>query len=71
MIPEWKDAPEWANYRAMDSNGEWFWYECSPRGGFKSWLVSEGDRTYAGREPYWRGTKEARPVSSTKENTTC
>lgn len=72
MKPDWKDAPEWANYRAMDSNGEWFWYECSPRSGFKSWLVSEGDQAYAGTEPEgWRGTKEARPVSSTKENFPC
>ena len=71
MKPDWKDAPEWVNYLAMDSDGEWFWYECSPRSGPMSWIVSEGDHTYAGTEPYWRGTKEARPISSTKENTTC
>ena len=67
MKPDWKDAPEWANYRAMDSNGEWFWYESPPGIGLKCWLVSEGDQAYAGteqpwREPYWRGTKEARPA---------
>jgi hypothetical protein len=28
--PSWKDAPEWANYRAMDEDGEWFWYEKEP-----------------------------------------
>lgn len=25
--PSWDTAPEWANYLAMDGNGEWFWYE--------------------------------------------
>lgn len=25
--PEWKDAPEWAQYVAMDESGDWFWYE--------------------------------------------
>ena len=71
MRPEWKDAPEWANYRAMDSNGEWFWYECSPEGGLEVWLVSEGDYAHAGRDSSWKETKEERPVSSTKENTAC
>lgn len=31
MKPDWKDAPEWAQYVAMDSDGCWFWYECKPR----------------------------------------
>lgn len=30
MKPDWKDAPEWANWLAMDKNGEWFWYEDQP-----------------------------------------
>jgi len=28
--PEWKDAPKWANYLAMDGDGQWFWYEKQP-----------------------------------------
>jgi hypothetical protein len=28
--PEWKDAPEWANWLAMDGDGIWFWYEVEP-----------------------------------------
>jgi len=27
MKPSWENAPLWANYTAMDDNGEWFWYE--------------------------------------------
>ena len=30
MKPDWNDAPEWANYVAMDKNGDWFWYEYEP-----------------------------------------
>lgn len=30
MKPDWKDAPEWANYLAMDRDGQWFWYEERP-----------------------------------------
>jgi hypothetical protein len=30
MKPDWKDAPEWAKFLAMDRNGEWHWYECEP-----------------------------------------
>ena len=29
--PDWKDAPEWANYLAMDANGYWWWYEEKPQ----------------------------------------
>jgi ATP-dependent phosphoenolpyruvate carboxykinase len=30
MKPDWKNAPEWANWLAMDRNGEWYWYESKP-----------------------------------------
>jgi len=29
-IPDWDDAPEWANYVAMDVDGNWFWFENEP-----------------------------------------
>lgn len=28
--PSWDDAPEWANWLAMDSDGAWYWYEKKP-----------------------------------------
>jgi len=28
--PDWKDAPEWAQYLAMDEGGQWYWYEDEP-----------------------------------------
>lgn len=35
--PDWKDAPEWAQFLAMDKDGEWWWYERGPE-----WLPFEG-----------------------------
>lgn len=31
MKPDWKDAPEWAEYVAMDSDGHWWWYQLEPK----------------------------------------
>jgi len=28
--PKWNDAPEWADYVAMDVGGAWWWYEFKP-----------------------------------------
>ena len=28
--PSWDDAPEWANYLAMDCRGAWYWFEKKP-----------------------------------------
>lgn len=30
MKPDWKDAPEWAQWLAMDADGAWYWYEKHP-----------------------------------------
>ncbi len=30
MKPNWKDAPEWANWLTMDGDGWWFWFEHEP-----------------------------------------
>jgi len=28
--PDWKDAPEWAKFLAMDQDGDWYWFENKP-----------------------------------------
>jgi hypothetical protein len=38
MKPDWKDAPPWANWLAMDDGGTWFWYELEP-----AWSYSSGE----------------------------
>ena len=43
MKPDWKDAPEWASWLAMDEDGDWFWYESEPKlGSYGSWCRMKG-----------------------------
>lgn len=60
MKPDWKDAPEWANWKAMDEDGEWWWYEEEPYIFYNYWVVRPGRRARAGYIQ-WRDTLEARP----------
>jgi len=61
MKPDWKYAPEWANWLAMDSDGAWFWYEMQPdarRGKFRT----DGKVTLAVTpKDRWENTLEPRP----------
>jgi hypothetical protein len=42
MKPDWKDAPDWAKYTAMDKNGAWFWYEFKPVQNISGWTKING-----------------------------
>ncbi len=60
MKPDWKDAPSWAKWLAMDENGDWLWYEDRPVCGVACW----GSRgRFEDAESYipWTDTLEARP----------
>lgn len=35
--PDWNDAPEWANYLAMDNTGIWYWHELEPEQEYGVW----------------------------------
>lgn len=37
MKPSWDDAPEWAQYLAMDEGGCWYWH-----GGEPHWDAADG-----------------------------
>lgn len=62
MKPDWKDAPEWANWLAMDEDGYWYWYELepSPEPVLRAWIVKEGSRfgNTGHTEIPWLHTKE-------------
>lgn len=67
MKPDWKDAPEWAQWLAMDEDGEWVWFQKKPEAsddnGDGFWWAPVGEACYAnvvggGR---WDETLEARP----------
>lgn len=37
--PNWANAPEWANYLAMDSDGAWWWFEVAPSLKSSTWEI--------------------------------
>lgn len=60
MIPDWEDAPIWANFVAMDQSGKWYWYERLPYESIKTWEVNNGRRERI-RFLGWTATMEPRP----------
>lgn len=40
--PDWSTAPDWAQWWALDANGQAYWYERKPFRGFSSWLLGFG-----------------------------
>lgn len=41
--PDWKDAPQWARFAAMEKNAGWYWYENRP-----TWNESRGTWCWPG-----------------------
>lgn len=69
--PNWKDAPDWANWLAQDGDGAWYWYEhpVYTREDFDAWYEQHGfggriddAGVAAERNPDWRNTRHARPT---------
>jgi hypothetical protein len=63
MKPNWKDAPEWANWLAQDEYGYWFWYEYRPEPQPDGcWVHLDGKAKRAlQKNPGWVSTIEERP----------
>lgn len=62
MKPDWEDAPEWANWLAMDEDGEWRWHARVPVAHRGRWL-SGGMVRHASYQDVsrWEETEERRP----------
>lgn len=45
--PLWKAAPEWAKFRAMNRDGDWFYFDRKPKSGEKDWDMTSAARTPA------------------------
>lgn len=62
----WEDAPEWANWRAQNSNGEWNYFEREPEQGQGYWENNGGMGTVRrdgkGYNADWRLTLQKRPI---------
>ena len=39
----WHEAPDWAQWAAMDEDGEWWWYKYDPYCGVRCWNSSLTD----------------------------
>lgn len=68
MKPEWKNAPEWAQYLVQNKDGTWEWHEecpdCDVGGGF--WYYNgdfDAKIKYAGKSEVveWWSSIEERP----------
>jgi hypothetical protein len=61
----WDNAPSWANYLAMDGNGNWCWYESRPKwiDYDQEWYALHGLSVLACKSPYVRpdATLQQRP----------
>lgn len=60
MKPDWKESPSWANYVAMDSNGQWYWYELEPTLKNKIWREDHGLIQSASAGTSWEDSLESR-----------
>lgn len=38
MKPSWDDAPDWANWLAMDPDGLWYWFAIEPDFENNEWI---------------------------------
>jgi len=63
MKPDWKDAPEWSNWVAMDADGTWYWFETKPRicSDEGLWEPNIGELVKCFNIKAWTETLEQRP----------
>lgn len=66
MAPDWTQAPEWAQWWAVDNDGSAYWFEVEPFDiGVSWWETYDGRFTLADRIDYiniaWRSTLTQRP----------
>jgi len=66
MKPDWKYAPDWANWLMQDADGTWWWTERRPPEldvHDESWGTGGGgyDKAEAVYLPTWQDSLERRP----------
>jgi len=64
--PDWKGAPEWAQWLTQNADGCWLWWEEMPIAGKSQWVdgLYTGTISFGGVSPVigdWRETLEQRP----------
>jgi hypothetical protein len=63
MKPDWKYAPDWAQWLAMDHSGDWYWYEHAPIRDKYGWVWFSGRYEMCRAKPTtkWKLSLEPRP----------
>jgi hypothetical protein len=81
FVPDWKDAPEWAKYAAMDKKGSWCVFEVMPYISTASktvWLWEDCSKFMAMKEAtnasrlhpdYWKNSLMERPADQVSPKT--
>jgi len=57
----WDGAPSWANYVAMDQDGDWWWFEEKPVAENSCWCNKGAGRAEFISSEDWVATLEQRP----------
>lgn len=63
--PDWRYAPEWARYTAMDNDGTWWWYQDKPEANIADMLWTSSSKTarvqiFMSDSALWLSTLEER-----------
>lgn len=67
-LPDWSDAPKWANWRAIDKSGELWYYKSKPVFDHSTFIGTSLPLEYFGDgyDPAnWQTSLEARPEKTT------
>lgn len=62
MTPDWSQAPEWARYTAMDSDGTWYWYGSKPEIGDGAWVSQTHESARITKD--WTESLQTRPEAT-------
>ena len=65
MKPNWRDAPDWAKWLALDEDGQWNWFERMPDR-FSGFLGGDVGRRKTAQESdeEWKHSLDERPEAS-------
>jgi len=61
MKPDWKDAPDWANWLSLSMHGQWVWSEAKPYFLGHFWHVVGGRAELAAQDINPLDSLEQRP----------
>jgi hypothetical protein len=61
MQPDWSEAPEWAQWWAMDEDREAYWFKAKPESGATVWHSDELYQ-YDSTLPDWEDSLTQRPA---------